>query len=71
MMESMGLANKTSRFNNTDGTHDAAPLGMAPESMNEFTRLELYAKIQQAPPVKFKDLEAVVTSTARARSGKV
>jgi GWxTD domain-containing protein len=61
-MESMGLASKTSRFNNTDGTHDAAPIGMAPESMNEFTRLELYAKIQQAPPVKFKDLEAVVTS---------
>jgi GWxTD domain-containing protein len=62
MMESMGLANKTSRFNNTDGTHDAAPLGMSPESANEFTRLDLYAKIQQAPPVKFKDLEAVVTS---------
>jgi GWxTD domain-containing protein len=61
-MESMGLASKTSRFNNTDGTHDAAPLGMAPESMNEFSRLELYAKIQQTPPVKFKDLEAVVTS---------
>src|SRR6202046_232157 len=62
MLEGMGLQNKTSRFNNTDGTHDAAPLGMAPETMNEFTRLELYAKIQQAPPVKFKDLEAVVTS---------
>jgi GWxTD domain-containing protein len=61
-MESMGLANKTSRFNTTDGTHDAAPLGMTPETMNEFTRLELYSKIQQAPPVKFKDLEAVVTS---------
>src|SRR6204780_3527717 len=25
-MESMGLASKTSRFNNTDGTHDAAPI---------------------------------------------
>src|ERR1700685_1156525 len=61
-MESMGLASKTARFNNTDGTHDAAPLGMAPESANEFSRLDLYAKIQQAPPVKFKDLEAVVTS---------
>lgn len=61
-MESMGLASKTSRFNNTDGTHDAAPLGMAPESANEFSRLDLYAKILQAPPVKFKDLEAVVTS---------
>jgi GWxTD domain-containing protein len=62
MMESMGLASKTSRFNNTDGTHMAQPLGGQPESYEEFTRLELYAKIQQAPPVKFKDLEAVVTS---------
>jgi GWxTD domain-containing protein len=62
-MDAMGLASKTDRFNNTDGTHNASPIGgMTPESMNEFTRLELYAKIQQAPPVKFKDLEAVVTS---------
>src|SRR3984893_15302902 len=61
-MESMGLASKTQRFNNTDGTHLAAPLGMRPESMSELSRLDLYAKIQQAPPVKFKDLEAVVTS---------
>ncbi len=61
-MESMGLASKTSRFNNTDGTHDAAPIGMTPETMQEFSRLELYAKIQQAPPVKFKDLEQVVSS---------
>ena len=61
-MESMGLASKTDRFNNTDGSHLAAPLGMRPAGMGEFERLELYAKIQQAPPVKFKDLEAVVTS---------
>jgi GWxTD domain-containing protein len=61
-MESMGLASKTQRFNNTDGTHLASAIGMQPESMSEFSRLELYAKIQQAPPVKFKDLEAVVTS---------
>jgi GWxTD domain-containing protein len=61
-MESMGLASKTARFNNTDGTHNAAPLGMTPETMQEFSRLELYSKIFQAPPVKFKDLEAVVSS---------
>src|SRR5580658_9607626 len=61
-MESMGMSSKTARFNNTDGTHMAAPLGMTPETMQEFSRLELYAKIQQAPPVKFKDLEAVVSS---------
>jgi GWxTD domain-containing protein len=61
-MESMGLASKTDRFNNTDGTHTAYGPGGPTERQNEFTRLELNAKIQQAPPVKFKDLEAVVTS---------
>jgi GWxTD domain-containing protein len=61
-MESMGMASKTDRFSNTDGTHSAQPIGMRPEKDSEFSRLELNAKIQQAPPVKFKDLEAVVTS---------
>jgi GWxTD domain-containing protein len=61
-MESMGLASKTDRFNNTDGTHMAQPLGGQLEKDSEFSRLERYAKVQQAPPVKFKDLEAVVTS---------
>jgi GWxTD domain-containing protein len=61
-MESMGLASKTSRFTNTDGTHSAAPIGLLPETMQEFSRLDLYAKINSTPPVKFKDLEAVVTS---------
>jgi GWxTD domain-containing protein len=62
LAESMGMSDKTARFSNTDGTHMAQPLGGQPESMSEFSRLDLYAKIQQAPPVKFKDLEAVVTS---------
>ncbi len=64
-MEAMGMASKTDRFMNTDGTHDAAPIGGAgamPDSMDEFNRLELYSKIFQAPPVKFKDLETIVTS---------
>jgi GWxTD domain-containing protein len=61
-LEAQGLASKTDRFKNTDGTHMAKPMGGEPESMDEFTRLDLYAKIQQAPPVKYKDLEAVVES---------
>jgi GWxTD domain-containing protein len=61
-LESEGLASKTDRFNNTDGTHMGKSLGLQPESYGEFERLELYAKIQQAPPVKFKDLEAISTS---------
>ncbi len=35
---------------------------MMPASMDEFNRLDLYAKIFQPPEVKFKDLEAEVTS---------
>jgi len=63
MAESMGLSSKTARFQNTDGTHDAQSMGgMVPESMEEFTRLQRYADIFKPPPVKFKDLEAVVTS---------
>jgi GWxTD domain-containing protein len=62
LMESMGLASKADRFTRSDGTNLPTTMGGQPASMNEFTRLELYAKIQQAPPVKFKDLEALVTS---------
>jgi len=65
MAESMGMADKSSRFTNTDGTHMAenqSGEGGQSASMNEFNRLELYASIMKPPPVKFKDLEAVVTS---------
>jgi len=62
--EALGLASKTSRFQRTDGTHLANPEGGGPEpaSLDEFNRLDLYAKIFSPPPVKFKDLEAIVTS---------
>ncbi len=62
LMEQMGLANKTDRFNNTDGTHLGQPFGGQTQSMNEFTRLEQFAKLQQAPKIKFTDLETAVTS---------
>lgn len=65
-MEAMGMASKTDRFKNTDGTHMAEAVGGRPESYNEFSRLDLYAKIQAPPPVKFKDLEAVVDSRLTA-----
>jgi GWxTD domain-containing protein len=61
-LEAMGLASKTDRFTRTDGTHLGTSMGGTPESMNEFNRLEMFAKVQKAPPVKFKDLEAVVES---------
>jgi GWxTD domain-containing protein len=65
LAESMGMADKSQRFSNTDGTHVAeneSGEGGQPESMNEFTRLELEANIFTPPPVKFKDLEALSTS---------
>jgi GWxTD domain-containing protein len=60
LSEQMGLSSKTDRFNNTDGTHLGQPLGGQPESMNEFSRLEQFAKLQKPPAIKFKDLEADV-----------
>ncbi|HXW62984.1 MAG TPA: GWxTD domain-containing protein [Candidatus Acidoferrales bacterium] len=66
LAESMGLADKSQRFTNTDGTHMAEnePGSMGLNANNEeFNRLEKYAAIMRPPPVKFKDLEA--DSTAR------
>ncbi len=62
LMEQMGLSSKTDRFNRTDGTHLGTPMGMQSESMNEFSRIEQFAKLQRPPPIKFKDLEAAVHS---------
>src|SRR6267154_554179 len=67
MLESMGLSNRSSRFTRTDGS--TAPVGLAGangggglESENEFSRREQFTKVQAPPPVKFKDLEEVVSS---------
>jgi len=62
LMESMGMASKTDRFTRSDGTNLPTAMGGTPASMNEFNRLELYAKVNKPPEVKFKDLEAVVTA---------
>ncbi len=56
MSEQMGMANKTQRFQRTDGTHLGTGNQPLPESMNEFTRIEQYAKLQAPPAIKFKDL---------------
>ena len=61
LYESMGLSNKASRFQGGG----LEQLGGGPMSGNlqtkQFDRLEQFAKLQGAPPVKFKDLEEVVT----------
>jgi len=63
LAEQEGLSSKAARFNNTDGTHLApSPYGARSANLDEFSRLELEAKIWQPPPVKFKDLAEVVSS---------
>src|SRR5437762_8887738 len=62
LMESMGMSTKADRFTRSDGKNLPKTMGGTPASMDEFNRLELFAKVQKPPEVKFKDLEAVVTS---------
>lgn len=62
LLESMGLASKTDRFTRSDGTNMPTAMGGTPSSLDEFNRLDLYAKVQRPPEVKFKDLEAIVTA---------
>jgi len=65
LMEQMGMSDKTQRFNRTDGTRLGEAFGGTPMRMNQFERLELYAKVQKPPVIKFKDLEAAVESHIR------
>src|SRR5437588_9653885 len=62
LMEQMGMSDKTARFNRTDGTHLGVPFGGETQRMNQFNRLEQFAKLQKAPSVKFKDLESIISS---------
>ena len=65
MMEQMGMADKSDRFNRTDGTHLGTGNSPLPARMNQFERLEQFAKLQKAPDVRFKDLEAQVNSVIK------
>ena len=62
LYEQMGMASKASRF--TGGGLER--LGNGPESdmqqSKQFDRLEQFAKLQAPPPVKFKDLEEIVST---------
>jgi len=62
MWEEMGMASKSQRFTG----NGLERLGAGPESAmvasKEFDRLDQFAKLQAAPPVKFKDLTEEVNS---------
>jgi GWxTD domain-containing protein len=63
LSEQMGLSDKSARFSRTDGTHMGTPIGgNQPASYNQFERLEQFAKLQKPPAVKFKDLEASIST---------
>jgi len=65
LYEQMGLTNQAARFTRTDGTTLGTGNQPLPASMNEFERLSQFANLQKPPPVKFKDLQAVVSSSIR------
>jgi len=65
LYEQLGLACKANRFTRTDGTRLGTGGMPLPASMNQFTRLEQFAKLQSQPAVKYKDLEAAVNSTIK------
>jgi GWxTD domain-containing protein len=65
MMEEMGLASKVDRFTRTDGTRLGTGNQPLPARMNQFERLAQFANLQKAPQIKFKDLEAAITSTIK------
>ena len=69
LLEEMGLADKAQRFDRTDGTRLPLRLGefgsqrrAGGSQFDQFDRLHLYAAVLKPPPVKFKDLEALVTT---------
>jgi len=63
-LEAMGLANKSARFTNPNGTRLGAPIGGDSSKNNQFDRLAMGTNLERPPVVKFKDL-ALVDSTIR------
>jgi GWxTD domain-containing protein len=64
MYEEMGLSSKANRFTGSPERLGAGPFRTDDRS-KYFDRLSQFSALQKAPPVKFKDLEEVVTSKIR------
>lgn len=62
--EQSGLARRRDRYLRLDGTR-LPRTPYQPRHMQPFERLGQFMRVQQPPPVKFKDLEAVVTTRIR------
>ena len=63
MYEQLGMASKNDRFNGNNMERlGVGPNEMADMQSKEFDRMEQFFKLNQAPPVKFKDLDEIVRS---------
>jgi GWxTD domain-containing protein len=65
LYEQMGMSSKTDRFSRTDGTRLGTGTMPLPNRMNQFERLQQFANLQKPPSIKFKDLEAAISSTIK------
>jgi GWxTD domain-containing protein len=61
LYEQMGMAKQADRFRGGLENLGTGPMSSQLQS-KQFDRLELYAKLQAPPPVKFKDLESFLTN---------
>ena len=69
MYEQMGMSDKSQRFLRGNMNNESMGHGGSGSlaSMNQFDRLDLYARIFKPPSVKFNDLKASVTSRVSAQ----
>jgi GWxTD domain-containing protein len=64
--EEMGLSNKSDRITGLNNNNASMSHGInSSTGGDQFSRIELLAKINAPPPIKFKDLEEVVTHKIR------
>lgn len=63
--EEMGLSNKSERFHGGGVERLGQGPGMSSNQSKIFDRLDIYAKLNRPPAVKFKDLQEVVISKIR------
>ena len=61
LYEQMGMAKQADRFHGGLENLGTGPMSSSQQS-KEFDRLELFAKLQAPPPIKFKDLESFLTN---------
>lgn len=63
--EEMGLASKSDRFTGNPERLGRGPFTGGSDASKYFDRMQQFSALQKAPPVKFKDLEEVVSSKIR------